>query len=285
MGPTVVIIAPGEMGSGIGRRLRERGVGVRTSLAGRSRASAERAARAGFETIDDDRQLVTDADFVLSILPPGEAKGLAQRLAPALAASQKKPIYADCNAVSPDTVTAVAEVIAPTGCRFADIGIIGAPPSKSDPGPRLYASGPAARELLRLGEHGLDIRVLAGNVGVASALKMSYGALTKGLVAIGAALMEGALRAGVAPALKREFSDSQPMLADWLGRQVPRMYPKAYRWVAEMEEISRFLASADPGGGRIYLGAAQLYERLAQANEHRGEAENPIDLIAAFLSQ
>jgi 3-hydroxyisobutyrate dehydrogenase-like beta-hydroxyacid dehydrogenase len=284
MGPTVVIIAPGEMGSGIGRRLHERGTQVRTSLRGRSAASAARAAEAGLEAIDDDGRLVADADFMLSILPPGDALGLARRLAPALAASPAKPVYVDCNAVSPETVAAVAEVITPTGCRFADVGIIGGPPAKDDAGPRLYASGAAARELLRLGEYGLDIRVLAGAVGVASALKMSYAALTKGLTAIGAALMEGAMHAGVAPALRREFAASQPMLAQWLERQVPRMYPKAYRWVAEMEEIGRSF-EADPGARQIYVGAARLYERLAQANEHRGAPGNPIDLLDAFLDQ
>ena len=47
MTPTVAIVAPGSMGSGVGRRLTEHSVKVLTSLAGRSEASAARARDAG----------------------------------------------------------------------------------------------------------------------------------------------------------------------------------------------------------------------------------------------
>ena len=43
MTDTVAVIAMGEMGSGVARRLHERGARVITSLAGRSKASAARA--------------------------------------------------------------------------------------------------------------------------------------------------------------------------------------------------------------------------------------------------
>jgi len=40
------------------------------------------------------------------------------------------------------------------------------------------------------------------------------------------------------------------------------MFPKAYRWVAEMEQIAEFIA--DPATGTvIYEGAARLYEAIA----------------------
>ncbi|HEX6840613.1 MAG TPA: DUF1932 domain-containing protein, partial [Stellaceae bacterium] len=61
-------------------------------------------------------------------------------------------------------------------------------------------------------------------------------------------------------------AESQPQLLAWLARQVPRMYPKAYRWVAEMEEIAAF-AAADPAAAQLYQGLARLYERLATAAE------------------
>ena len=37
---------------------------------------------------------------------------------------------------------------------------------------------------------------------------------------------------------------SQPALLGWLTRQMPRMHSKAYRWVAEMEEIAAFVGEA-----------------------------------------
>ena len=95
------IIAQGTMGSGVGRRLRESGAEVRTLLSGRSPASAERARAAGMVAAADERALLEGADFFLSILPPGEAEPLARRLAPTLTVLDRKPVYIDCNAVSP----------------------------------------------------------------------------------------------------------------------------------------------------------------------------------------
>src|SRR5262249_59333267 len=96
----------------------------------------------------------------------------------------------------------------------------------------------------------------------ASALKMSYGGITKGFTAIAVAMVLGATRTGSAAALHKELQASQPHLLAWLTRQVPRMYPKAYRWVAEMEEISHFLEDGTPIGD-MFEAIAQFYEDIA----------------------
>ncbi|HYM02490.1 MAG TPA: DUF1932 domain-containing protein [Stellaceae bacterium] len=276
MTPTIAIIAPGEMGSAVGARLKAGGARVLTSLEGRGPASVARAARAGFETVADPLQLAEEAQIILSIVPPGAAIGLAERLAPALTRARRKPVYVDCNAVAPATALRIGAILRPTGCAYVDAGIIGPPPS---PKARtvFYAAGEAAPALAALREFGLDLRVLAGPVGAASALKMSYAGLTKGLVALGTAMSLGAARGGTTAALIEELRESQPALVATLTR-LPTMFPKAYRWVAEMEEIAGFLAG-DPAARQIYLGAARLYERLAE-DSAASAAER--DAIAAF---
>ena len=100
--PIVAIVAPGNMGAGIGRRLTENKVTVLTSLAGRSEESAKRAREAGIQPVEE--HALAEADFLLSIIPPGDALDLARRLAPVLTASNRKLIYVECNAVSPATL-------------------------------------------------------------------------------------------------------------------------------------------------------------------------------------
>jgi hypothetical protein len=134
----------------------------------------------------------------------------------------------------------------------------------------LYASGENAQLLDPLREFGLDIRPIAGGIGAASALKLSYAALTKGLSAIGAAVARGAANGGVMTELRAELGESQPQLLAWLQRQIPAIEPKAYRWVAEMEEIARFLAG-DPTAD-IYRGAARTYESIAECRRGGDEA-------------
>jgi 3-hydroxyisobutyrate dehydrogenase-like beta-hydroxyacid dehydrogenase len=257
--PTVAVIAPGNMGAAIGARLTQHGADVVTSLTGRSAASVKRARDAGMR--DASNAEIAAADFVLSVVPPGDARALAETLKPALQASNRKPVYVDCNAVSPDTAKGIAATIMEAGCPFVDGGIIGGPPREGYD-PAIYVSGPEAARVERLGDFGLRIRNLNGALGDASALKMSYGGLTKGLVALASALVLAAERAGVSEALRAELAESQvPMLAQ-LSRNVPAMFPKAYRWVAELEEVAHFVGPGDES--RIFQGIAALYDRLAK---------------------
>lgn len=276
--PTVAIVAAGNMGAAVGARLVSRGANVLTSLAGRSAASGRRAADAGM-TAADDRQ-IAQAEFVLSIVPPGEAVALAERLAPALQATNNEPLYVDCNAVSPDTVARIAAVLAETGCPFVDGGIIGAPPRGDGAGPRIYVSGPESARAAKLGEYGLAVRVMGGAIGDASALKMCYGGLTKGLTALGAALALAAHRANATEALHAELAASRPDLLRYLSGAVPAMFQKAYRFVDEMEEIADFIGA--PAERDIYHGIAEFYRRLAadEAGPNRDTA-----ILTAFFNR
>jgi hypothetical protein len=62
---------------------------------------------------------------------------------------------------------------------------------------------------------------------------------------------------------------------------MPNMYSKAYRWVAEMEEIAAF-GAADPATEAIYAGTARLYERIAA--DVAGESAD-VAALTAFLAR
>jgi L-threonate 2-dehydrogenase len=274
----IAIIAQGMMGAGVGRRLHENGATVRTLLSGRSAKSAERARVAGMEPADNEHALLAGADFFLSILPPGEAEGLARQLAAPLRALERKPVYVDCNAVSPQTAIRIGEAVAPTGADFVDGGIIGGPPR---PGysPTIYASGPGAGQTAVLRDWGIDWRVIDGPIGAASALKMSYAGITKGTTAIACAMLLGAARFGCEAALVAELTESQPEMLARFRQGIPRMYDKAYRWVAEMQEISDFLEQSPPSHD-IYAAVARLYEDLAAA--YTEQAPGPDNAVRAL---
>jgi L-threonate 2-dehydrogenase len=279
MTPVVAVIAPGMMGAAVGKRLVDNGVKVLTSLKGRSSETAARAKAAGMITATDEEIAATD--FILSILPPGDALSFADRFVPALTASNAKPVFVECNAINPQTVERVAAVIAPTSCPFVDAGIIGQPPKPGDAGPRFYASGSAAPRFAKLRDYGLDVRVLGGAMSAASALKMSYAGITKGTQAIGAAMMLAASRAGNADDLFAELQASQKELFPWLQRQLSMMPPKAYRWIAEMHEIAGFVGE-DPAAHELYEGAAHFYERIAEDFDTN---KKDVAALAAFFNK
>ncbi len=279
MTPVVAVIAPGMMGAAVGKRLVDNGLKVLTSLKGRSQETAARASAAGMASASDEE--IAAGDFILSILPPGDAVSLAERFVPALKASNSKPVYVDCNAINPLTVERVAAAIAPTDCPFVDAGIIGSPPKPGDAGPRFYASGPAAPRFATLRQYGLDVRVLDGAMSAASALKMSYAGITKGTQAIGAAMMLAASRAGSADELFKELQSSQKEMLGLVQARLVAMPPKAYRWVAEMHEIAGFVGE-DPTAHELYEGAAHFYERIAEDFETE---KKDVAALSAFLGK
>lgn len=274
----IAIIAPGNMGAGLAARARAAGLRVRTLLTGRSEATHSRAEAAGME--DASATEIAACPLILSVVPPGRARALAEELAPALAASGSKPLFVDCNAVSPDTVKEIGAIIEETGADFADAGIIGLPPRSDGPLPVIYVSGAHAGRVARLNERGLDIRVLDGPVGAASTLKMCYAGIGKGLTALASAMILAADRAGAGEALRTEMERSQKMLLNRLDGSIPDMFPKAYRWVAEMEEISAFLGPDRPES-QIYRGMAGFYENLAADVAREGPE---VEALKTFLA-
>ncbi len=264
------------MGAGVGARLVEHGVTVLTTLAGRSDASAERARVAGMQAVTDEQ--CARADFFLSICPPSEAPALAARIARIIAMSDQKPVYVDCNAVSPKTKIIIGDTLIKAGSRFVDVGIIGLPP-KGNQGPVLHASGKDAARFAALNEFGIEIKLIDAPIGAASALKMSYAGITKGLLALAPMMMLAASRAGVAKELHNELARTQASLLQGFEKSVPDMFDKAYRFVGEMREIADF-AGDDLAARLMYEAVAQFYTRIAE--DHAGQRQET-DALAAFL--
>jgi 3-hydroxyisobutyrate dehydrogenase-like beta-hydroxyacid dehydrogenase len=290
---TVAVMAPGDMGHAVGRKLREGGLRVITCLQGRSARTAARAAEAGIADVPDDAALVREADVLLAILVPAQARALAERIAAAVRATGTHPLYVECNAIAPQTTRQIGDILTAAGARYVDAGIIGGPPAPGARGPRLYASGPAAPALARLRDHGLDVRVLGPEIGQASGLKMCYAALTKGLTALATEALAAGRALGLEEALRAELRESQGALLAWIERSVSGMPPKAARWVGEMEEIAATFgavglpAGMPEGAAALYrwVSATRLGDELPEVRQRDQTAEDVVALLAAALTR
>ena len=170
------------MGAAVGRRLTTAGLTVLTHLNGRSPATRKRAEDAGMKDASL-ADIASQANWVLSILPPSEAYAFAQRFrdAHSEAARTRSLGFADCNAVNPTTVKRIAALFHGTPIKFIDAGIIGGPP-QDDYDPVFYSSvnpedDATLEEFAALRQYGLNVKPLRGEgagIGDASALKMSY---------------------------------------------------------------------------------------------------------------
>ncbi|CCM00841.1 uncharacterized protein FIBRA_02883 [Fibroporia radiculosa] len=295
--PTLAVVAAGAMGAAVARRFTTAGCTVLTILDGRSAATRARAAAAGMQDVSM-RELVTRSQWVLSILPPSDALAFATSYRDARVASVRKGstspsrvAFADCNAVSPETVKQIAKLFTDSPIGFVDAGIIGGPP-RDGYDPVFYASAePEASDLLDefvgLSKWGIKVSPLRGEgagVGDASALKMSYAGISKGITGLCATMILAAHSSSpaTAQALLHELHTSQPLILQRLARGIPDMLPKAYRWVGEMEEISAFVGD---GEGQIHQGLARLYERIERSLKERenGAGGEDVDVLKSFV--
>jgi 3-hydroxyisobutyrate dehydrogenase-like beta-hydroxyacid dehydrogenase len=240
------LLHPGEMGAAIGDALRQSGHEVLWVSAGRSAATAQRAA--GFVDVGSLEGLVERAQVILSVCPPHAAADVAASVAGADA------LFVDANAISPAT----ARAIAASSERFVDGGIIGPPPRNAGT-TRLYLSGVRAAEVAELFEGtAVDARVVSDEIGDASAVKMTYAAWTKGTAALLLAIRAVADAEGVAEPLLEEWRLSLPKLPDMAERAARSATAKGWRWVGEMEEIAAtFAAAGQPDG--FHRAAAEVY--------------------------
>lgn len=254
---TVGVVSPGDMGHSVGATLREGGLRLVTCLADRSGRTRALAEEAGIEDLPDYEALVGQADVILSILVPARATDAATRVAEAMEATGAAPVYADCNAIAPQTTRAIGERITVAGGLFVDASIIG-PPPRGGAAPRLYACGPGLERFCELAAHGLDIRPLGPAIGAASAVKMCYAALTKGSTALWTQLLTAARALDILGPLMDEFQASQGATLERMRRGVPSMPTKSRRWVGEMEEIARTFAAVGLSA-LTFQGIAETY--------------------------
>ena len=281
--PVIAVSSAGQMGNAIGHRMTRRGARVLISLAARSPESAQRAAKAGMVNASDAE--IAAADFFLSITPPHEAVSIAQRFATAIARNERKIVYFECNALSLETTKEVGRIVSAAGARFVDGCIIGAAgmPEHDDAGPALYLSGELPSDVATLLTLGLRARSTKGPIGAASALKMAYSGLNKGLTGLAAAMVVAATRAGAAQALHDEMAKGQPHLLKHIAHSMPDMYSKAYRWDFEMREVARF-ASTDPEVEKLFECMAGFYAGFAQDWRGDKKAAAQIDEFLATRS-
>ncbi len=271
----IAIIGMGAMGSAIGAALRSAGAEVTTYLGGRSPETRERTKALGIQEVD--LASLVGADIILSIVPPAQALSVAHDVAGVMSRSTPSAFFVDCNAISPETMSAVANAFGDHIDRVFDGCIIGGPPKAGRNAPHLYISGGGENVVKALVSLGLDARPLASAIGAASALKMCYAGINKGLTGLAAAMLLAAAENGAQDAVMAEMNESQADLVAKLSNSVPDMYSKAHRWVAEMMEIAEFLGPESPAYS-IFVGMGELYQQMAADRSGTGE-------LAATLSQ
>jgi 3-hydroxyisobutyrate dehydrogenase-like beta-hydroxyacid dehydrogenase len=258
-GDVVGIVSPGAMGSALGARLLEGGARVVVSLDGRGERSRRLATEAGLENAGSLTALLQEAAVVLSVVPPGSALEVASAIAANVATA--RPLVVDLNAVAPATAERVAATLRDAGLDTVD-GSISGPPPRAAGTTRVYLSGGRAAEVAALPIQGVDRVVVGDEVGLASAVKMCTASVYKGRVALLAQALRTAHAHGVVEHVLDDLAETGLVDPERTGATLARASTKAWRYVAEMEEIAA--TQGDAGlTPTLFRSLATVYAELA----------------------
>ena len=253
-----VILHPGEMGISVAAAAIESGHRVLWVSEGRSEKTKKRAELHNLEDVGHLTE-VCGSDIIFSICPPQVAIETAESVSEIGFGG----LYVDANAGSPERKRIISEILKRKNIDFVDGGIIG-PPAISEGSTRMYVSGERSEEVEKFFSAGfLGVQSIGSEMGKAAALKIAYGAWTKGSSALILAVRAMAKSSGVEEDLLKEWAVSQPNAEAMTLLSASLNPPKAWRFVSEMHEISKtFEAENIPNA--FWDAAAEVYERLKE---------------------
>ncbi len=254
----VGFLHPGAMGISLAATAQNTGHLAYWVSTGRSRQTHGRAEKFGLLDVHTLRELCATCSMIVSICPPHAAEEVAEQVL----GCSFKGLYLDANAISPQRVSRIGQLLSAKGVTFVDGGIIGLP--AWEPGKTwLYLSGKNAPEVASCFSRGpLETSVIGEEIGKASALKMCYAAYTKGTWALLSAILATAEVHGVRCELEEQWARSAPDLRPQGVQRIPEITAKAWRFVGEMEEIAATFQGAGAPAG-FHAAAADIYRRMA----------------------
>jgi 3-hydroxyisobutyrate dehydrogenase-like beta-hydroxyacid dehydrogenase len=214
--PVIGILGLGEAGGTIAADLREAGVTVH-----------------GYDPLPDTRPDVdtptaaaAGADLILSLTTAAEARSAARSVLEALAPGQ---VYVDANTAGAALKRELAELVEPTGARFADVALMAPVPGRGVRTPAV-ASGPGAQSAAQvLGGLGMPVTVLPGGPGAASTRKLLRSVAWKGVAAVVNEALTAARAAEVEEWMRDELLD---LFAGMDGQLLRRMEEGSRRHAA-----------------------------------------------------
>lgn len=201
----------------------------------------------GVKAEDSAAAAIAGASAILCLVTADQALAAAREGATHLAPGT---CWLDMNSVAPDTKRAARDAIEAAGGRYIDVAVM-APVDPAGLAVPLLVSGPHAQAgAAILTDAGFSrVRIVAGAVGAASAIKMIRSVMVKGIEALSAECALAAFAAGVEDEVIASLDASWPG-ADWARRfdyNLDRMLIHGTRRAAEMEEVVKTLDGLGTG--------------------------------------
>ena len=229
----IALIGFGNVAFNLVKQVNSEDITFLTSTQNRSKKTIDLIKTTDVQVFDTFKQAIEYSDIVISLNSPSQAIEVAKDYA-----QYCRGIYLDLNNISPKTACEINKIAE----NFVDGAIIGKIDSQN---PTLYLSGNKANELLFLNEF-LNVKIVSGNVGDASKLKLLRSTYTKSL----SVLLIESYKLAQSLGLEDEFFDTLSLTEgdDFKEKSLSRInntLKSSKRKSEELEEILEYFDSDD----------------------------------------
>lgn len=231
------------------------------------------------------REAISTGDVVFSMVTADQSHAAAEATA---RSGIEDRLFLDCNSSAPQTKQASSDVIEAAGGRYVDVAVM-TPVHPALHRTPVLACGPHAEEAGRVMK-GLDmnVSVVEGPVGRASAMKLVRSIAVKGMEALSVEMLAAGRKLGVSNEVLASLDATYPGFG-WAERgayALDRMMVHGERRAAEMEEAAKMVAGL--GLPAAMSESAARWQALVGAMDldpGEPDADRRADLVIAALDR
>ncbi|MDE2418344.1 MAG: NAD(P)-dependent oxidoreductase [Burkholderiales bacterium] len=210
------------------------------------------AGAAGVQVALGMQELCAQSDLVISAVTAANTLAVAQAAAPYLRAGM---VFLDLNSASPGTKQQAAQLVEAAGAHYVEAGVMTSVPPYGIKVPMVLGGTQAHTLAPWLNGMGMDVKPVAAEIGVASAIKMCRSVMIKGLEALVIESYTTARAYGVEDHVLPTLAETFPSI-DWAQTGAyffSRVVQHGQRRAEEMRECA---ASVQEAGFAPTMGAA-----------------------------
>ncbi len=239
----------------------------------------------GIRGCEDLHEAISNCDVVLSMVTADQSHAAAEAAARSGIGNR---LFLDCNSSAPQTKQASCDAIESVGGRYVDVAVM-LPVQPALNRTPVLTSGPhadaAERTMNRLD---MNISVVEGPVGRASAIKLVRSIAVKGIEALSAELLAVGRKLSVTDEVLASLDATYPGFG-WKERgayALDRMMVHGERRAAEMEEAAKMMADLNlPCAMSEATARWQALVGAMQLDPGEPDADRRADLVIAALDQ
>lgn len=258
---TIGILYAGDMGSALGRLLRNSGLRVVTTCQERSRRTEEQAHSSGIEVLPGFGDVVAQSDIVFSIVLPLAAIDVAKKYIDHRRLRPPNGIFVEANSTGLEILQQIEPLMAECDIPLVDASIHGTAHRLEELGV-LYVSGPRAKQVEEVFRDVLRVAWLGEEIGSASRMKLLMSAMSKTLVGIFLEISVLAERVGMLELFLENCHHFYPGVMSPIERMLPSYPRHAARRAGEILEIEH-MAHASQLHPRIIHEAGEILGLVA----------------------